>query len=152
MRQVITFFALLCVPLAGITGDWITGGGNAARNAISDEIGPSSPETLWEVSSPAWFGNQMFIEGDKLVTRRYQSPYTVPIYCYDLDNGDLLWNLNLPGAFQSLPLGIRDGQVYALKYLETGLNTLYALNAADGSIIWQVEVPELDYFYSPESA
>jgi len=152
MRHFIAFLIMLSLPLAAISGDWITGGGNAARNGLSDEIGPNSAAILWQVSSPAWFGNQIMIEGDKLVTRRYQSPYTVPIYCYNLYTGNLLWNLNLPGAFQSLVLGIRDGQVYALKYLETGGNTLYALDADDGSTIWEVDVPELDYFYSPESA
>jgi outer membrane protein assembly factor BamB len=130
----------------------MTGGGNSERNGLSDEIGPAEPDHLWQAASSAWFGNQMFTEGDKLVTRRYIAPYNVPIVCYDFNTGVLLWSVNLPGAFQSLPLGCRDGKVYALNYHESGVDTLCALDVNDGSIIWQVLVPELPYFYSPESA
>jgi outer membrane protein assembly factor BamB len=157
MNQNIRNYLIVCLYLSMLTspllaGDWITGGGNPERHAQSNEYGPSSSDILWETSSPAWFGNQIFTEGDRLVTRRYLAPYNVPIICYSMDTGELLWELNLPGAFQSLPLGCRDGKVYALNYHESGDDTLYALDIEDGSVIWQVLVPELFYFYSPESA
>ena len=83
----------------------------------------------------------VYIEGDKLITMKFLQMTNAPVVCYDLRNGQLLWEKEVTGlAGRSLPLGIRDGQVYVMRLTESGFDTLYALNATTGEKVWTANV------------
>lgn len=143
----IVLSSLLCVVLVPIVvaDDWTTGaGGNSARDCRSDEIGPTAPEILWDGSLPAIVAQQAAIEGDVVVMARITS-FTIPtgttIIAHDLETGATLWDTQLPMDFpdswRSRVSAIRDGRVYATRAGNTNLDYLYALDVADGSILWQ---------------
>ena len=135
--------ALVIAIIAGVAAvcwadGWETVGGNSQRNGLSLLVGPTYPEIFWEDSQSAWFGGQIYIEGDKLVSMRFQGISVAPIVCHDLYTGEELWSFDFEGTnSRSVPRGFRDGQIYATNFQETGHDTLYALNPLDGDIIWR---------------
>ncbi len=123
---------------ASRAGDWTTVGGNSQRNGLSDESGPVDTVWEWEGTSSALFAGQIYIEGNTLVTWRFQSINVAPIVAHDLETGDLLWSRDFKGAnSRSVVRGFRDGQIYATNFQETGADTLYALDPATGNTIWK---------------
>ncbi len=141
--------AALVLPAAGaLATDWQTGvGGNAARDGRSEHVGPAAPEILWDGSLPALVSQQAIIDGDLVVTNRIGS-FVVStgtwIVAHDLFTGELKWQAQLPYDFpgtswRSRASAMRDGHVYATRAGNTNLDYLYALDQADGSIIWQSE-------------
>jgi outer membrane protein assembly factor BamB len=137
MRRLSVLAVALVVSASA--GDWVTGGGNAWRSGLTDEIGPTGRENIaWQGTIPGIFGMPVYIWQDKLVTMRFQSIDYAPIVCHDLATGETLWTRDFPGPnSRSLPIGFRDGRVYAINFQESQHDTLYALDAADGHILWQ---------------
>lgn len=141
--------AALGLAQGALAGDWNTGvGGNAARNSLSTEIGPSDPDVLWEGSVSAVVAQQGVTEGNLFVVSRMFDIVDVEhgtlIVAHDLTTGEQLWDTELPVDFpgtswRSRVSAIRDGQIYATRAGNTNLDYLYALDPADGSIIWQSE-------------
>lgn len=132
--------ALLTLTTIGSPAEWETVGGNSTRNGQTDFAGPDHPETLWTGSQSAWFGGQIYIDGTRLVTMRFQGISVAPIVCHDLFTGEELWSVDFEGInSRSVPRGFRDGQVYATNFQETGHDTLHALSAVDGSVVWASE-------------
>lgn len=131
----------LASTLNAQVSDWNNGGGNPSRNGLADVYGPDTDSVLWEVASPGIFGMPVYIEGNKLVTMRFYSLENAPAECYDLNTGELLWRKEITGLTgRSLPVGIRDGQVYVVGYKETQHDTLHALDAANGEKSWTCNV------------
>lgn len=140
--------AALLLLAAPASADWNTGvGGNAARDGHNPVTGPSSAEILWDGSRPAIVSQQGACEGNLLVLSRIAN-FTIPtgtwIVAHDLATGDELWAIQLPYDFpgtswRSRLSAVRDGQVYATRAGNTNLDYLYALDPADGSILWQSE-------------
>ncbi len=141
MRHTLASIAILLLATNAIA-DWPTLGGSSARHGQSDQLGPSDATLLWEgASETAWFGDQCFIEDGRVATMRFQSISIAPIVCHDLETGFELWQRDFPGVnSRSVPRGFKDGFVYATNFQESGADTLYALNASDGSIAWVSEV------------
>ena len=137
--------AATCVGAADAQ-DWNTGvGGDSTRASLSQHLGPSDPAVLWNGSLPGIVAQQAIIDGDVMVTNRIGS-FTIPtgtwIVAHDLFTGDLLWQTQLPYDFpgtswRSRASAMRDGHVYATRAGNTNLDFLYALDVADGSIVWQ---------------
>jgi outer membrane protein assembly factor BamB len=144
MRHIPGIFLTILILIIGLPAlaDWPTLGGSSERHGQSGEIGPATPEILWEgATETAWFGDQCYIEDGRVVTMRFQGIHVSPIVCHDLETGAELWQVDFPGVnSRSVPRGFRDGLVYATNFQETGSDTLYALNAGDGSIVWRSEV------------
>ncbi|MHC4416263.1 MAG: outer membrane protein assembly factor BamB family protein [Planctomycetota bacterium] len=149
--SIASLIALACVLLAGpaaVAGDWKTGvGGNSGRNGLSGEVGPNEAEILWQGSLPAIVAQQAIIDGNLMVTNRIGS-FDIPtgtwIVAHDLTTGELLWQERLPydfpgSSWRSRASAMRDGRVYATRAGNTNFDYLYALDQADGSIIWQSE-------------
>jgi outer membrane protein assembly factor BamB len=136
--------SVLTVALAGLAlaGNWVTGGGNPWRSGLTDENGPARREDIaWQGTISGMFGLPVFIWEDKLVTTRFQSIDYAPIVCHDLATGETLWTRDFPGAnSRSLPIGFRDGRVYAINFQESQHDTLYALDASDGHILWRGQI------------
>ena len=130
----------------GITDDWTVGvGGKPARHSLSSEYGPTEPNILWQGGLSAVIAQQAVIEGNVLVMPRIQNISDVLhgtlIVAHDLQTGDTLWTVDLPVDFPATDWrnrvsAIRDGRVYATRAGNTNASYMYALDVADGSIIW----------------
>jgi outer membrane protein assembly factor BamB len=124
-----------------LSGDWNNGGGNPQRNGLSDLNGPLTDSLFWETNSGSLIGFPVYIEGNKLITMKFLQMTNAPVVCYDLSNGQLLWEKEVTGlAGRSLPLGIRDNQVYVMRLTESLYDTLYALDANNGEKIWTANI------------
>jgi outer membrane protein assembly factor BamB len=134
-----SFFLSLLFSL--LPADWLNHGGNAQRNCIANVNGPSAPTVLWQGTLPSSFGQNVLIWEDKLVT--YRDNFTTSILvCHDLETGDTLWTLDFPGSGgRTLPAGMHDGKVYVVNLQNTAPDTLYAYDAADGSLVWRCPCP-----------
>lgn len=141
MRRFIITTAFLFIAIIA-TADWSTFGGSSQRHGQTSETGPTGPDILWEgTEESALFGDQCFVEDGRIIMMRFQSISIAPIVCQNLETGDELWQRDFPGVnSRSVPRGFRDGLVYATNFQESGADTLYALNAGDGSIAWISEV------------
>ncbi|AKB34214.1 cell surface protein [Methanosarcina siciliae HI350] len=64
-------------------------------------------------------------------------------YCVDATTGEQLWNINVERSFCGSP-AYKDGVLYLTTYNFSGDGDLFALNATDGSIIWQQTVQRTD--------
>jgi outer membrane protein assembly factor BamB len=134
------------------TIDWNNAGGNPSRNALSSLNGPEKDSILWEGTSQGLFGMPVYMEGERLVTMRFLAMTNAPIVCHNVLTGELLWTAEITGlAGRSLPVGIRDGKVYAVRYTESLHDSLYALDALDGSKIWTADVTVAPYITASAS-
>ncbi len=121
--------------------DWNNGGGNPQRNGLSDLSGPTTDSLFWDINSGSLIGFPVYIEGNKLITMKFLQMTNAPVVCYDLNNGQLLWEQEVTGLTgRSLPIGIRDGQVYVMRFTESYSDSFYALNATNGEKIWTADV------------
>jgi len=139
MKKQLIFLVLILITYTAFpqVSDWNNGGGNPSRNGLAFVNGPSKDSLLWQATPEGMFGMPVYIEGNKLVTMRFLAMENSPIVCYDLNTGELLWQKEITGLTgRSLPIGFRDGQVYAMRLTESLHDSLYALNAEDGSIVW----------------
>ena len=138
--------AFLVAPLHA--GDWTNNGGNAARNGLSDEHGPTAADVLWSGGAPssiiAW---QPMVVGNRVFVVRQTGfppggePNGSPVVCLDLDTGNVLWTRNVPyvaGDWTTWLLGARDGKVYACRSGNgaTVPQVVYALDQATGATVW----------------
>ncbi len=141
-------------PAAATAQDdqWGAGpGGNSARNCVSTVIGPSAPTEIWR-GSPVGdiLETQPFIGDGFVVTGRIQS-FTIPtgsfIVAQDLFTGSVLWQVQLPyndnalnpdldAEWRGRVTSARNDRVYATRAGNTSSAPVYALDAADGSVVW----------------
>lgn len=143
----LTLILLLGMTVPVQAADWNAGtGGNPARNCASGEVGPTSPEILWQGGQPSVIAQAPVIEGDIVVMSRIHNINDVlhgtRIVAHDLQTGDTLWTRELPVDFPSTDWrsrvsAIRDGNVYATRAGNTNDAYLYALDAATGDMVWQ---------------
>ncbi|MCH7704323.1 MAG: PQQ-binding-like beta-propeller repeat protein [Planctomycetes bacterium] len=128
-------------------GDWETGvGGSASRAGLSTDVGPLSANILWQGSLPAIVAGQAVIGQDLGIVTRITS-FTIPtgttIVAHDRLTGDIVWTaqlpFNFPDSWRSRVSAIRDNQVYATRSGNTAADFLYALDPADGEILWESE-------------
>ena len=125
----------------GQTTGWNNIGGNWQKNGYVDVAGPTTDSILWETSSAGIFGAPLYIEGNYLVTMRFQTPTYAPVECYDLTSGTLLWSVDVTNnSGRSLPVGLRNNRVYVMRLTESQNDSLYALNVIDGSHLWTSNV------------
>ncbi len=139
--------ALLACGLAmpALAQDWSNSGGNAQRNGQTSEVGPASPDILWDGGRTSIIAWQPVIEGRRVFMVR-QSAFPPesdrsPVVAMDLDTGDELWFRNIPADpdhWTTTVLGVRDGRVYASR-AGNGSSVsapIYALDAATGDTLW----------------
>lgn len=146
MKKNIIIHGLLFILMT--TSVWVKGqngwnniGGNWGKNGYIDVPGPTTDSILWETTSSGLFGTPIYIEGNYLVTMRFQSTSYAPVECFDLNTGNLLWSVDVTNATgRSLPVGLRNNRVYVVRYTESQNDSLYALNVADGSKLWTSNV------------
>jgi outer membrane protein assembly factor BamB len=133
--------AVLCLLASASAQNWVNHGGNPQRNGLSGVPGPHTPTLLWQGSLPSSFGQPVLICDDKLVTYRDNFSTSIAV-CHDLVTGDTLWTLDFPGSGgRTMPIGFRDNTVYMVNLQNSAPDTLYALAADDGSVVWRCPCP-----------
>ena len=133
-------------------GDWNNGGGNPSKNGLSALPGPTADSTRWSAVNDGLIGFPVYIEGNKVVTMKFNAMTNAPVICHDIFTGQLLWTKDVTGlSGRSLPLGIRDGKVYVMRLTESLYDTLYALNANNGNLIWRANVTTDNYITASAS-
>ncbi len=139
MIRAVTALLIAFLPLCA-AADWSTMGGTSQRDGRMDFVGPEDATLRWTVNDPCLFAGPIYSDGDYAVMMRFNTIGYSPLLCVDVNTGDELWTLDLPGEnVRSLPVGFRDSQIYAVGFGESGMDTLYAINPSNGSIIWNAE-------------
>lgn len=151
MRIKFLSISFLCISALAFsqTDQWRVGaGGNSERYSLSQASGPDDDELLWQGGLIAAVAQQAVIEDDVVVMARMfdlaDALDGTDIVAHDLATGDTLWTTQLPIDFpqtdwRSRVSALKDGVVYATRSGNTNLSYMYALDVADGSIIWQSE-------------
>jgi hypothetical protein len=137
--------ALFAVPLHA--GDWTNNGGNAARNGLSAEIGPTAADVLWSGAASSIIAWQPMVSGSRVFVVRQTGfplggePNGSPIVCLDLDTGAVLWERDIPyvaGDWTTWLLGTSNGWLYASRSGNGGTvqQVVHALDQATGATVW----------------
>ncbi|MEW6072860.1 MAG: PQQ-binding-like beta-propeller repeat protein [Planctomycetota bacterium] len=141
--------AILVLASLAAAQDWPNYGGNAARNGRSPTIGPQAAVLLWsnadDYSIIAW---HPFVEGERVFAVREAGFPTDggaandAILAYDLDTGVELWRVTLPWGGSTATEwiawigGVQGGLLFASRGSHGKPGPLYALDVADGGIVW----------------
>ncbi|MEQ1894196.1 MAG: PQQ-binding-like beta-propeller repeat protein [Planctomycetota bacterium] len=133
-------------------GDWTNNGGNAARNGLSDEVGPLAADPLWNGGRNSIIAWQPMIAGRRVFSVRQTGfppagePNGSPVVCQDLDTGAELWFRHVPyvaGDWTTFLLGTSNGRLYAGRS-GNGASVsqiFYALDQATGNTVWTSDEP-----------
>lgn len=120
---------------------WNTVGGNSQRNGRVDFNGPVGAfEIEYRAQSlPTIWGNQIFVEDNKLVTTRYTSlnPLRAILACHVARTGDTSWTRNYADNGVMIVMGFKDNKIYARNFQQQGFDTIYAINPDNGEVIWK---------------
>ena len=124
----------------------VSTGGNVLRNGLSAEYGPNTEMLLWSGGESSTIARAPVSDSIYLAAVRISNTSDVlngsRIVMMDIRNGDTLWTKNLPVDFPNSDWrnrisAIRNGVVYASRSGNSNASYLYALDAADGSVIWR---------------
>ncbi|MEZ5148644.1 MAG: PQQ-binding-like beta-propeller repeat protein [Bacteroidales bacterium] len=140
---------ILLIPATLLADNWPVGsGGKPTRHSLSSESGPEAADLLWQNGVSAVIAQQAVIEGNVVAMSRIFNLNNVlqgtKIVAQDLSTGDTLWTSILPVDFpdtdwRSRVSAMNNGAVYATRSGNTNYSYMYALDVADGSIIWKSE-------------
>jgi outer membrane protein assembly factor BamB len=130
--------------------NWSNFGGNAQRNGLSTNNGPTDDTLLWEnnddYSVISW--HPLVFEDKVFAIREAGFPGTDPndtLIAYDLNTGSELWREVLPWGGDSdeewiaYAAGANDGKVYAARGGSGRSTPIYAYDVADGELVWESE-------------
>jgi outer membrane protein assembly factor BamB len=145
-------FSAAVMSCAGsvLGADWSNAGGNAGRNGLSFEVGPSRPDLAWDGARSSIIAWLPVTEGHRLFTVRQTGFPPEPnsnestIVCLDLATGDELWHRDLPyeaNDWTTWVGGVMNGRVYASR-AGNGASVqavLYCLDAATGATLWTTD-------------
>jgi hypothetical protein len=143
-----TLLPLLLVDVAR-GQDWPGLGGNAARNGLTEVLGPTAPTLLWSNSDDfsiiAW---QPVVDAQRVYTIR-ESAFPQnggaagdELVAYSLHSGDELWRTTLPwGGDTSTEwiawiAGAANGRVYASRASHMQPGPIQAFDGASGTALW----------------
>ncbi|MEV6106179.1 PQQ-binding-like beta-propeller repeat protein [Streptomyces sp. NPDC051940] len=129
-----TFTVVAELPAPRTGQDWLRQGGDeSGRSASGDEPGARLGLT-WARNTGEQFNlNGSVIADGRLIvsSRAFDSPYSMML-AYDVKSGRELWRTYLDGDAESAPT-LHGGRVY----LTTGVGRVYALDPADGHVVWE---------------
>ncbi|HEX2787025.1 MAG TPA: PQQ-binding-like beta-propeller repeat protein [Ignavibacteria bacterium] len=120
---------------------WTTVGGNSKRNGLTDAgylFGPLSKS--YAADNSIW-GMQIFSYGSKFVTSRYVSlsPLKAVVNAFSyasVPNSGPIWRFEKTGAVY-IVMGFNDDKVYVRDFQQNGNDSIFALNAENGNVIWR---------------
>jgi len=146
-----TAAGLWLVSLVLSADDWPIGtGGNSKRNGLTAEHGPTAPAILWDTCPHESLAGVPPVVGDGVVVTTRLDPLGdfvngTWLVAQELDSGAELWSVKLPVGPQTTNwnrvVAIRNGHVYATRGNFPVPDFLYALDVADGSVVWHSEEP-----------
>ena len=128
------------LPQAQVNADWPVAGGTPSHAlhhlAVGDplevawrrDIGAGETEDNLMLSAPVIAGNQAFLlDADTTA------------YAVDLDGGSVIWERDLIPDYEEDEASLGGGVAYGdgMAFVSTAFGDVFALNAADGEIIWQ---------------
>lgn len=129
--------------------NWANGGGQPGRFGWINLQGPTSDSLLWTHVRPGLFGMPAYTEGNRMVTMRFLSLTNAPVECYELRTGLTLWSVDITGGTgRSLPVGLRNGRVFVVRYTESQNDSLIALDVQNGNRLWASPVRVNPYITS----
>lgn len=139
--------ALLALAAPLFAGDWTNNGGNAARNGLSDEVGPLAPDVLWNTGRPSIIAWEPMVVGRRVFLVRQTGfppggePMGSPVVCMDLDTGAECWAVDIPfapGDWTTWILGASNGLLYVSRSGNGGTvqQVVHALDQANGATTW----------------
>ncbi len=157
LRRPLLLVAIVTVAVAALApaavgADWSNQGGNAQRNGLTSENGPSAATLAWSGGRSSLIAWHPVTEGNRVFTVRQarwpnQQPDDAYVVAMDLTTGQELWAVVLPylaGDWTPWIAGVRDGQVYCSRS-GNGASVaakMYALDAVDGHAIWGTEIAQ----------
>jgi len=130
-----------------VAAQWSNAGGNAGRNGRTSEIGPDDATTIWTNAPSSIIAWQPVIEDRRVyVVRQTGFPPEPnsdesPIYCLDLDTGDIIWRVDIPfssGNWTTWIAGVQNGKVFAARSGNgaTSIAQLRCYDALTGDFLW----------------
>ncbi|MCB0806105.1 MAG: PQQ-binding-like beta-propeller repeat protein [Bacteroidales bacterium] len=144
------FLILLILVLISFTtwaDNWPVGsGGQPSRHSLSTESGPEAANLVWQNGVSSVIAQQAVIDGNIVAMSRITNINNVlhgsSIVAQNLETGDTLWTKDLPVDFPSTDWrnrvsAINNGVVYATRSGNTNYSYMFALDATDGTILWQ---------------
>jgi Zn-dependent metalloprotease len=150
-----------CDPLAGCINapiareNWETPvGGASTRDGRAAVLGPDSPSLLWQGTSPGGFNalQPVTIDDLAIVAQWRLSQSELHVVAHDLITGDIEWSTQMPcdnGSCVGGMTGARDGQAYvATSWGPGSTGFVYALDVANGDILWQSEATVTEDLHS----
>ncbi|MBK8229054.1 MAG: PQQ-binding-like beta-propeller repeat protein [Candidatus Eisenbacteria bacterium] len=130
--------------------DWTNSGGNSGRNGLSTAAGPSAPTLRWSGSRSSLISWLPVTDATSVYTVRQpkwpdQQPNDAYVVAQDLATGTEQWATVLPyqaGDWIPWVGGVNGGRVYASRSGNGASISarLVALDAANGSILWQTAI------------
>jgi len=141
---------MLMIVSTGFAADWPNAGGNAGRNGLSTELGPTAAQILWSGGRPSIIAWQPVTEGNRLFMVRQTGfppggePNGSPVVAMNLETGAELYTINVPfatGDWTTWIAGVRDGRVYASR-AGNGASVsapMYAYDVTNGAYLWTSE-------------
>lgn len=145
--RIVLFTFLLSLHVSA--QNWtVSTGGNPRRNGSSVEYGPNTETLLWSGGESSTIARSPVSDSIYLAAVRISNSSDFlngsRIVVMDIRNGDTLWTKNLPVDYPSTDWqnrisAIRNGVIYASRSGNSNSSYLYALDAADGSVIWRSE-------------
>ena len=128
------------LPAPYVNEDWAQPGGNSSKAMGNVALG-ASPVSVWtasiEGSSPqARLAASPVISGGKL----FVTDAGAHVMAFDATSGSKLWQTALPSEGKSNGRALFGGGVSVIGdrvFASTGMGDVFALNVADGSVIWK---------------
>lgn len=142
MKRLIIFISifLFVFPVkAQIYIDWITVGGNNNRNCFNNNFYELFGGAVRTYNSPSsiW-GMPIFTYHTFFATTRYISlnPLRALVAAYNFNNSNPIWTYG-DNSGVNVIMGFNDNKIYIRDFQQNGNDTIFALNAANGTLVWK---------------
>ncbi|MEO8211502.1 MAG: PQQ-binding-like beta-propeller repeat protein, partial [bacterium] len=137
----IVFNTVSCMAGLSFLNNWITVGGNNNRDGFNNNFYDFTFGSSRNYNSPfSIWGMPIFTHGQYFATTRYTSlsPLRALIAGYTFYSSNLnpIWVYGENSGVNVI-MGFNDNKVYARDFQQNGSDTIFALNANDGSLVWK---------------
>jgi len=140
-KLIVLFLLLIIVTEANSQGflSWKTVGGNSNRDGYNNDFFDfnmgfnrtfNAPNTIW--------GMPIFADGNRFTTTRYisLSPLRASIVTFNFISTTPIWTFGENSGVNVI-MGINNNNVYVRDFQQNGIDTIFALNADNGTLVWK---------------